>query len=323
MQHERVTPFAGLGRRAAAASFVAFLAGALPLAAQQKSDAAIKSDIELARGLAADWQYVDLAEGVIEDLESGSLPDELASEVALVKCEIYAVGARRESDADRREELYTKAIDAYRDFIDKNPLSDVLPEAQRGYVDVCNQAALKMADRLPEATGEEAEELRREINGVLVAKLADFGTARFVPELLGHGANPHHSTEMVIGTKPYMPPEYTMMGRVSEKTDTFAFGVVLCELLTGLPAADYDKGEWLATTMPEPLADAERLLPPLLDTRLGVDDGGADGAWPLERAVALGRIAGRCIKPRAADRSAVSELLPEIDALALREAQQC
>jgi len=167
MQHERVTPFAGLGRRAAAASFVAFLAGALPLAAQQKSDAAIKSDIELARGLAADWQYVDLAEGVIEDLESGSLPDELASEVALVKCEIYAVGARRESDADRREELYTKAIDAYRDFIDKNPLSDVLPEAQRGYVDVCNQAALKMADRLPEATGEEAEELRREINGVL------------------------------------------------------------------------------------------------------------------------------------------------------------
>ena len=63
--------------------------------------------------------------------------------------------------------------------------------------------------------------------------------------------------------------EYLQQGHVSEKTDTYAFGVVLCELLTGLPAADYDKGEWLATTMPDPLADAERLLPPLLDARLG------------------------------------------------------
>ena len=66
-----------------------------------------------------------------------------------------------------------------------------------------------------------------------------------------------------------------MLGQVSEKTDTFAFGILLCELLTGLPPADYDKGEWLATAMPEPLSDAEQLLPPLLDKRL---DG---GSWPL------------------------------------------
>ena len=89
-----------------------------------------------------------------------------------------------------------------------------------------------------------------------------------------------------------------------------------------LPPVDYAACEQLATRMAEPLVDAERMLPPLLDTRLGVDDGSTGGAWPLERAVALGRIAGRCIKPRAADRSTVSEFLSEIDALALRQAQQ-
>jgi serine/threonine protein kinase len=32
-----------------------------------------------------------------------------------------------------------------------------------------------------------------------------------------------------------MPPEYTMSGHVSEKTDSFAFGMVLLELLAGRP----------------------------------------------------------------------------------------
>ena len=115
-----------------------------------------------------------------------------------------------------------------------------------------------------------------------------------------------------------------MLGRVSEKTDTFAFGVVLCELLTGLPPADYDKGEMLAVSMFQLLADgggggggAARLLPPLLDTRLG--SGGGSG-WPLSRALALGGVARRCLEPMAADRCVVAEVLLELDALAGRMA---
>ena len=105
-----------------------------------------------------------------------------------------------------------------------------------------------------------------------------------------------------------------MLGRVSEKTDTFAFGVVLCELLTALPPADYAKGEMLAMSMAKPLADAPRLLPPLLDARLG------GRGWPLPRAVALGGVARRCLEPMAADRCVVAEVLPELDAIAGRMA---
>ena len=35
-----------------------------------------------------------------------------------------------------------------------------------------------------------------------------------------------------------MPSEYFIFGHVSDKTDSFAFGIVLIELLTGLPGMD-------------------------------------------------------------------------------------
>lgn len=37
----------------------------------------------------------------------------------------------------------------------------------------------------------------------------------------------------------YFAPEYFMHGIVDEKTDTFAFGVLLLELITGRPAVDH------------------------------------------------------------------------------------
>jgi serine/threonine protein kinase len=117
---------------------------------------------------------------------------------------------------------------------------------------------------------------------------------------------------MVIGTRGYMPAEYAN-GQVSDKTDTYAFGVVLCELLTGLLPVD-GQGEVLATTMASVLADAKRKLPPLLDKRTGRGEG-----WPMARALALGRVAEQCIEMRVADRCLVAERLPELDRLAGRK----
>ena len=55
----------------------------------------------------------------------------------------------------------------------------------------------------------------------------------------------HFTAREVIGTKPYQPPEYAMSGHVSEKTDAFALGVVLLELLTALPSSNRETNEFL------------------------------------------------------------------------------
>lgn len=120
------------------------------------------------------------------------------------------------------------------------------------------------------------------------------------------------------------------MGHVSEKTDTYAFGVVLCELLTGKPPADYGTGETLAGTMQQVLCNggglgdsnsgkeaewAQRMrtqLPPLLDER--------GGRWPLATALGVAWCAQLCIQPFAARRCEAKDVLPRLDMLAGRKA---
>ena len=130
-----------------------------------------------------------------------------------------------------------------------------------------------------------------------------------------------------------MPMEYLQMGHVSEKTDTFAFGVVLCELLTGKPPADYASAQTLAGAMQQVLCSGggfggaaggddddgdeaawlQRMraqVVPMLDER--------GGEWPLETALGLAWCAQKCIQPFAARRCEVKDVLPQLDTLAGR-----
>ncbi|XP_020977620.1 proline-rich receptor-like protein kinase PERK3 isoform X1 [Arachis ipaensis] len=59
------------------------------------------------------------------------------------------------------------------------------------------------------------------------AKVADFGLAKFCPDM-----NTHVSTR-VMGTLGYVAPEYASSGNLTEKADVFSFGVMLLELITG------------------------------------------------------------------------------------------
>ncbi|XP_010539943.1 PREDICTED: receptor-like cytosolic serine/threonine-protein kinase RBK2 [Tarenaya hassleriana] len=67
-------------------------------------------------------------------------------------------------------------------------------------------------------------------------QICDFGLAKWLPE---HWT--HHIVSKFEGTFGYLAPEYMTYGIVDEKTDVFAFGVLLLELVTGRRALDYSR----------------------------------------------------------------------------------
>ncbi|XP_062086421.1 receptor-like cytosolic serine/threonine-protein kinase RBK2 isoform X2 [Humulus lupulus] len=66
------------------------------------------------------------------------------------------------------------------------------------------------------------------------AQICDFGLAKWLPEQWTH-----HTVSKFEGTFGYLAPEYLLHGIVDEKTDVFAYGVLLLELVTGRRALDY------------------------------------------------------------------------------------
>ena len=110
-----------------------------------------------------------------------------------------------------------------------------------------------------------------------------------------------------------MPMEYLQMGHVSEKTDTFAFGVVLCELLTGKPPLWGDTPrtrESLVGTTVEQLKHPKRHMAQLADARAGI--------WTLKAWCSMAVVARRCVAPMVDDRCTVADVVAELDALAGR-----
>lgn len=74
-----------------------------------------------------------------------------------------------------------------------------------------------------------------------VVKVGDCGLVKLVS-----GSSPartHTLATSVIGTPIYMPLEYIQSGEVSVKLDAYSYGVILLELITGLPAIDESREE--------------------------------------------------------------------------------
>ena len=111
-----------------------------------------------------------------------------------------------------------------------------------------------------------------------------------------------------------MPMEYSQQGHVGVKTDTYAFGIVLLELLTGRPPRNPSTAEPLAATVYEALQDPQRHMRAFADARAG--------NWKARSWCKLMEIARHCSEDTYQRRCAVADVVGEIDALAGRGARR-
>ncbi|XP_075040955.1 interleukin-1 receptor-associated kinase 1 isoform X2 [Mixophyes fleayi] len=79
------------------------------------------------------------------------------------------------------------------------------------------------------------------LDQALVPKIGDFGLARFSRYTCNAGkSRTLAQTNTVRGTLAYLPDEYVKLGKLTFELDTYSFGVVLLEVLTGRKAIDSD-----------------------------------------------------------------------------------
>ena len=174
-----------------------------------------------------------------------------------------------------------------------------------------------------------------ELDGESVAKLADFGTVREDTRnsdgRLRTSQQTHASTANVIGTRPYIAPEYARKGHVSEKTDAYSMGVLIIELLISEYFVATDPGVMAHTFCLEAreLVDEANSLEDLAaaikakykqaaaggsGTRTVGTTGWRSSSRAKEAAKALTDIAIKCVKG-ANKRNTPTELLPKLEAV--------
>ncbi|KAL9665758.1 hypothetical protein QQ045_000079 [Rhodiola kirilowii] len=98
-------------------------------------------------------------------------------------------------------------------------------------------------------------------------KLSDFGLAERVST-----SSSYNTCSDVAGTFGYLAPEYFMYGKVNNKIDVYAFGVVLLELLSGRKpiSNEYPKGQGSLVLWATPIL-RDGKLSQLLDPKLSSD----------------------------------------------------
>ncbi|XP_027337777.1 cold-responsive protein kinase 1-like [Abrus precatorius] len=133
----------------------------------------------------------------------------------------------------------------------------------------------------------------------LQPKIADFGLARLLP-----GDRSHLSTRFA-GTLGYTAPEYAIHGQLSEKADTYSYGIVVLEIISGQKSTnvreDEDGREYL-------LKRAWKLYERGMHLELvdkGIDPNDYDG----EEVQKIIEIALLCTQASAASRPTMSEVV--------------
>nr|GMD50008.1 serine/threonine-protein kinase CDL1-like [Ipomoea batatas] len=133
----------------------------------------------------------------------------------------------------------------------------------------------------------------------MTPKLCDFGLATWTP-----APSVPFLCKTVKGTFGYLAPEYFQHGKVSDKTDIYAFGIVLLELLTGRKPIEGSRGpgEENLVLWAKPLLQ-QGALEKLLDLRLKFP------GKTLHKIARMIRAAAACINSEESRRPNIGEII--------------
>ncbi|XP_047312485.1 lysM domain receptor-like kinase 3 [Impatiens glandulifera] len=143
------------------------------------------------------------------------------------------------------------------------------------------------------------------LDEALRAKVADFGLAKLVQRT----NDDNLVATRLVGTPGYLPPESVKELQVTTKTDVFAFGVVLAELITGRRALSRDQNEpnktkSLITILGDIFQDEdpETALKSIIDHNL-------NDSYPIEEVCKIAEIAEWCLSEKATNRPEMREIV--------------
>ncbi|MCL7048422.1 hypothetical protein MKW94_028750 [Papaver nudicaule] len=132
-----------------------------------------------------------------------------------------------------------------------------------------------------------------------VSKIGDVGLSTWLPSVNSAVSATYTETDLV-GTLCYIDPEYQRSGSISPKSDVYAFGMVILQLLTAKPALA------LAYSVETALEDGN--LAELLDPKAGT--------WPIEETRELALLGMNCVELSSCDRPDLeSAVLPFLEKL--------
>ncbi|XP_070762861.1 interleukin-1 receptor-associated kinase 4 isoform X3 [Enoplosus armatus] len=130
-----------------------------------------------------------------------------------------------------------------------------------------------------------------------VAKISDFGLTRASAKR----TSTTMMTERIVGTRAYMAPE-ALRGEITPRSDVFSFGVVLLELLSGLPPVDENREPQFLMEMRYDIDDEDEELTfeDFLDRKMG--------DWELSQVESIYSLACNCLHERKNRRPVIKQV---------------
>uniref|UniRef100_A0A3Q1J6R4 Interleukin-1 receptor-associated kinase 4 n=1 Tax=Anabas testudineus TaxID=64144 RepID=A0A3Q1J6R4_ANATE len=134
-----------------------------------------------------------------------------------------------------------------------------------------------------------------------VAKISDFGLTRASAKQ----TSTTMMTERIVGTRAYMAPE-ALRGEITPKSDVFSFGVVLLEILSGLPPADENREPQFLMEAHYDIDDEDEdlTLEDFVDKKMS--------DWELCQVESVYSLACNCLHERKIRRPVIKQVLSEL-----------